>query len=224
MKEDRWLKAALIDSTMVADLLLRLNQPPPPSFHRLVPPVSWGQKQQRSTPGRKHFSTTRCSPRTPLSFSGATASPSDETSVSYTQPPSSSRSKNFSQLKEEETELLKERVNLKRDLKSIHVTLKKQRNRRGNLKKIKCGLNQQSTERGALSTEPEVQLANHRSRMESSTGNLHQPILPRHAIKKESALVNSCGMQEVAETNKRGFFLPDLNMPVGDDDIAAELW
>ncbi|GAA0172304.1 hypothetical protein LIER_26155 [Lithospermum erythrorhizon] len=82
--KDRWLKAAYRDTTMVADLLLRLKQPPP--FQNvLLPPSSWGQKQPRSTPTRKYSTTTtstRCSPTTPLSFSAATtttttASPSD---------------------------------------------------------------------------------------------------------------------------------------------------
>ncbi|KAG9153597.1 hypothetical protein Leryth_008529 [Lithospermum erythrorhizon] len=238
--KDRWLKAAYRDTTMVADLLLRLKQPPPPPppfQHLLLPPSSWGQKQPRSTPTRKYSTTTtstRCSPTTPLSFSAATttttASPSDdgydEASVSCpaSDPLPNSRSKNLSRLKEEETELLKERVKLKRELESIHVNLKEQINMGDNLKRIKLDLNQQSTEAGVLSTEPEARFSNHRRQMEASTANVHQSVLPKHAIKEERALANSCRMQEVAEIKKGDFVLPDLNMPVGEDEIAAELW
>ncbi|GAA0184503.1 hypothetical protein LIER_31791 [Lithospermum erythrorhizon] len=229
---------------MVADLLIRLKQPssttatsslhhpPPPLPSPPPPPLSWGQKQPRSTPLRKYSAKTttsiRCSPRTPLSWSGgaATASPSDggDDDCATPDPFYSSRSKNFSQLKEEETELLKERVDLKRDLESIHVNLNEQRNRSYNLKRVKLDLNQQSTEASALSTQPESLFPKHPSQMEASTANLHQSILQRHAIKEERASAISCGMQKVAEPNKRGFVVPDLNMPVGDDEIAAALW
>ncbi|CDP18797.1 unnamed protein product [Coffea canephora] len=92
MKDD-WVTAALLDDSVVAELLSRLKQssssssssffcePPKP----LSLPFGWGHRQPRSKPtATKKDSTTntaptttRCSPTTPLSWSGGAASPSD---------------------------------------------------------------------------------------------------------------------------------------------------
>lgn len=78
------------DDSVVVELLFRLKQSsseppkPPPSPSTLSLPTGWGHRQPRSkTPisGKKDSvtttSATRCSPTTPLSWSGGAASPSD---------------------------------------------------------------------------------------------------------------------------------------------------
>lgn len=101
-EEDEWVHVALNDDTLVAELLLKLNQPeqqpPPPPVRRrrrrrfaadlakegavLALSVDWSVRQRRSsskqvmmTRSKKgsDSSSTRASPTTPLSFSGGTS-------------------------------------------------------------------------------------------------------------------------------------------------------
>ena len=79
--KDEWIRAAMSDDVVVAELLLRLKQShaSPP----LLTPFKWGLRLPRSKPSsrcdvvsvRKDREPTRCSPTTPLSWSGG-ASPS----------------------------------------------------------------------------------------------------------------------------------------------------
>ncbi|KAH9625289.1 hypothetical protein KSS87_009047 [Heliosperma pusillum] len=100
MKSERWLRAAVLDDKLVADLLLQLKHPSSsssPSFTSMfsvlrnsIPP-SWGLRQPRSTSSslsekRRHVDvdadadglTPRRSPTTPLSFTNT--SPSQDSS------------------------------------------------------------------------------------------------------------------------------------------------
>ena len=82
MSGDDWVKLAMNDDLTVADLLSRLKQagyerrvPPPPS-QEAEPPLKlyWSVRQRRSKPLKKKADSTRASPTTPLSWSGATTS------------------------------------------------------------------------------------------------------------------------------------------------------
>lgn len=89
MARDDWLKTAMTDDTVVAELLVRLKQSQaasssPASWPRAVVPLRWGLRLPRSRPSAsrcdavqrvKEADSTRCSPTTPLSWSGG-ASPS----------------------------------------------------------------------------------------------------------------------------------------------------
>ncbi|KAF1871671.1 hypothetical protein Lal_00020465 [Lupinus albus] len=87
MVKDEWVKAAMTDDTIAVELLLSLKKSVLPKSKTLLP-LTWGSKKPRSTstsrsrPPPAHPSrcggagSTRCSPTTPLSWSGG-ASPSD---------------------------------------------------------------------------------------------------------------------------------------------------
>lgn len=97
MVEDEWLTAAMAEDSVVADLLVRLKQSqaasPSKSPRPMKLPFNWGVRQPRSRTAaamaavvvrcgdvvlqrnNKDVDSTRCSPTTPLSWSGG-ASPS----------------------------------------------------------------------------------------------------------------------------------------------------
>lgn len=124
MKKDDWLSAALSDDSVVVQLLFRLKHhpssssssqlrnsttpPPQPTttaaakggLHLTLPLSSWGHRQPRSKPSsmsvkKAYTSTTRCSPITPLSWSGGAGSPSDDGYDESSRPPSSDLSSAF---------------------------------------------------------------------------------------------------------------------------------
>lgn len=79
--EEEWVKTAMIDDTVVAELLVRLQGPPP---RPLLPkpaalPLEWSVRQRRSrhvsvnNSQSKKNSSQRASPTTPLSWSGPTS-------------------------------------------------------------------------------------------------------------------------------------------------------
>ncbi|KAL3838563.1 hypothetical protein ACJIZ3_023154 [Penstemon smallii] len=219
MPKDEWIREALTDDTVVVELLLRLRQSasePPfnkPSLSPSLPPQRWGLRHPRSksvTVMRKDYSTstttastsaTRCSPTTPLSWSGGSASPSGDSTRHPSDPSFSVRSKGsldyeisqicstnrrsqrkkkFEELKEKESLLLKERVQLRRDLASMNTTLGEQKDRSHNLKRMKFDLNFRSTKESGITKEA-----------------------PK-------------------EAQKAGFVLPDLNMTPFEEDIGSE--
>ncbi|CAK9169744.1 unnamed protein product [Ilex paraguariensis] len=70
MSDQEWVKAAMTDDSMVVELLVTLNQATPPPKTAL--PLEWTVRQPRSKTMTVK-STTRASPTTPLSWSGATS-------------------------------------------------------------------------------------------------------------------------------------------------------
>ncbi|XP_041018662.1 uncharacterized protein LOC121260730 [Juglans microcarpa x Juglans regia] len=84
MSDEEWAKDAMTDDSLVAYVLLRLNQEQPPT--QLPPPrgppalhLDWTVRQRRSKSvprtgdGKKKAELARASPTTPLSWSGATS-------------------------------------------------------------------------------------------------------------------------------------------------------
>jgi len=104
--DDDWVNLAVADDSLVVNLLLRLRRtpplpPPPPSLH-----LHWTVRQRRSRSARRHAAaashkkqdSTRASPTTPLSWSGATSASGGnldgyEESSRLTTLPQTSRSK-----------------------------------------------------------------------------------------------------------------------------------
>lgn len=100
MAKDDWIQAALLDDTLVAELLLRLKNSQAssllisssPSNSKAFFPLKWSIRLPRSRAVRcdaislrNKSDSTRCSPTTPLSWSGgaspsATADASEESS------------------------------------------------------------------------------------------------------------------------------------------------
>ncbi|KAG6669552.1 hypothetical protein I3843_01G244000 [Carya illinoinensis] len=88
MCDEKWAKDAMTDDSLVAYVLLRLNQEQPPTQLPLPPPpapakpalhLDWTVRQRRSKSGprtgdgKKKAELARASPTTPLSWSGATS-------------------------------------------------------------------------------------------------------------------------------------------------------
>ncbi|XP_019167466.1 PREDICTED: uncharacterized protein LOC109163169 [Ipomoea nil] len=75
MTEDEWVKAAMLDDSMVVELLLGLNHPSARPNPAAAFPLDWSVRQRRSKPVtvRPKKAATRDSPTTPLSWSGATS-------------------------------------------------------------------------------------------------------------------------------------------------------
>uniref|UniRef100_A0A2P2JAJ4 Uncharacterized protein n=1 Tax=Rhizophora mucronata TaxID=61149 RepID=A0A2P2JAJ4_RHIMU len=81
--EDEWVKLAMTDDSVIVRLLLKLSEAPPVAQQPQQPVVDsgaatlrvqWSVRQRRSRcVPRKKGDTTRASPTTPLSWSGATA-------------------------------------------------------------------------------------------------------------------------------------------------------
>ncbi|KAA8521627.1 hypothetical protein F0562_012300 [Nyssa sinensis] len=248
MTTDDWVSTALTDDTVVVELLFRLKKSLDSYSSlplKLLPLLGWGHRQQRSKPAmRKEQDRTRCSPTTPLSWSGGGASASDgydessrpsdcsylarskgtftnETTTTTTNK-RSRKKKTFAELKEEESLLLKEKLHLKKEIATLHVTLKEQRARNENLKRIKLDLHLQSANKtGAVSDEPEDSISSQPNLMEASTLE-HVPMLPTHATYDDLPAAETCKVQEDAETRESCFIIPDLNMAPFEEDSGSE--
>ncbi|KAF3447063.1 hypothetical protein FNV43_RR12243 [Rhamnella rubrinervis] len=191
MPKDEWMRAAMTDDMLVVELLVRLKQSqassplksPPPAQTSMFP-LTWSVRMPRSKSARcdavsqrkRGGDSTRCSPTTPLSWSGG-ASPSggtaDEESSRPTNRSSSSshprskgannanefatntstsatkgsrRKKTFAELKEEEGSLLKERIYLKKELATLRATFKEKRAENESLKRMKLDFELHSAE------------------------------------------------------------------------------
>ncbi|CAN0877506.1 hypothetical protein LINGRAHAP2_LOCUS11922 [Linum grandiflorum] len=177
----------MTDDTVVVELLVRLKQAQatvPASAGAVIPP-RWGLRLPRSKPptaaatsaGSMRFdvvsrrkegdSSTRCSPTTPLSWSGGggaespsaaadgydetslrspsgsrskqggTATAAEITSTGTTSTKRSRRKKTLAELREEECFLWKERMHLKKEIQTLHATFEDERTINQRLKRIK---------------------------------------------------------------------------------------
>ncbi|XP_071733442.1 uncharacterized protein [Rutidosis leptorrhynchoides] len=192
-ENDPWIKSAINDTALVANILFQLRQSNPPPSHL----KRWSIRQRRSKPVPPSTSTSKkqptptASPTTPLSYStsvsgeessrlildGAVISRSKVIGQNETPPTKRPRKKKtLAELKEDETTLLKERKQLKRQIATLQATCQNKRLENESLKKMKNDL--QSQQHG--STVSEVH-----KRMEEKKDN--------------------------------GFVLPDLNVAVGED-------
>ncbi|KAI4337275.1 hypothetical protein L6164_015711 [Bauhinia variegata] len=258
MVNDQWLKEAMTDDTVVAELLIRLKQSqaaPPSAKSETVPaavlPPSWGLRQPRSrlsaasrcdgaVSRRKESDSTRCSPTTPLSWSGggspsgtadgyeessrptvlshqATRSKASATSE-YTGNSATTkrcrRKKTFAELKEEESSLLEERIYLKQEIANLNATFKAQRARNENLKKMKLDLGSKSQNNPSSSTSDEL--------MCTISGQPHQRMMSPNASTqatedKTHPRADSKPMKNES-TGESCFVIPDLNMLPSEDD------
>ncbi|KDP33544.1 hypothetical protein JCGZ_07115 [Jatropha curcas] len=191
-------------------------------------------------------SSTRCSPTTPLSWSGgggaaspsATADGFEETSphvsrslpgvrskasanveTASTTTKRSRRKKTFFELKQEESALLLEKLDLKEELAALNVTLKEQKARNENLKRIKVDLNFQCAKNSNLaSSEIEKASCSQTHQGEPSSANYISSVLPALAKVDCNTQSDSCEMQDAESNHDRSFLIPDLNMMPSEED------
>ncbi|KAL9231510.1 hypothetical protein vseg_006733 [Gypsophila vaccaria] len=263
MSDERWLRTAMLDDTLVADLLLRLSVPndsadgPSPSalsFLMTPLPRSWGARQPRSKPPPSTSSSVsaekkrepRRSPTTPLSWTGG-AEPSDggceeSSSLNFLPPPPppssssdrfrskvsaasdtpttsskrSKRKKTFTELKEEECSLLKEQTYLKKELATLHLTLKEQRSINENLKRIKLDLQVES----GMNPEPNPHLEEQNTNLLRTCGAASSSATTQ--VKTEGD-VSQCPIpaQKGVSSQEPVFVLPDLNMAPDQESSLA---
>ncbi|KAI4316373.1 hypothetical protein L6164_024358 [Bauhinia variegata] len=260
MVNDDWVKEAMTDDTVVVELLLRLKQLQAASLSsksQPVPaailPLSWGIKQPRSrlsaasrcdgaVSRRKESDSTRCSPTTPLSWSGGgspsgTADGYEESSrptvlshqaarskatatSEYTGNSTSStkrcrRKKTFAELKEEESSLLEERLYLKQEIANLNATFKAQRARNENLKRIKLDLGAKSQNNPSSSTSDEL--------LCTLSGQPHQRMISAKALTHAHATDDKThiGAMKTESTGESCFVIPDLNMMPSEDDALC---
>ncbi|KAI3737538.1 hypothetical protein L2E82_27542 [Cichorium intybus] len=164
MSDDNWVTAAMDDTDLVVQVLFTLRQA---ALNRKPPPLGWSIRQRRSRPqvvvapaAAKKSPAARASPTTPLSWSGATSisgggieesskpiqNRSDILRSKVARPNETTptkkprKKKTLAELKEDETLLLKERKQLKRQLATLQATFEKQRNENESLKKMKMDM------------------------------------------------------------------------------------
>ncbi|KAJ9167684.1 hypothetical protein P3X46_019298 [Hevea brasiliensis] len=266
MVKDEWIRAAMTDDRVVVELLLRLKQAhaAAPARPQAVIPIRWGLRLPRSKPAtaasvrcdvvckrKEGDSSARCSPTTPLSWSGGggAASPSatvdgfEETSPHVTRSPPGARSKGtataetaststkrsrrkktFAELKEEESFLLKERMHLKKEITTLNSTFEEQVARNENLKRIKFDLKLQYANNSSLASDVlEKEICNRPYKGEPSSPNHISSMLPKHVQCDDDIKLDSCETQEAVSNHDRSFLLPDLNMMPSEDPHSETL-
>ncbi|QCE08841.1 uncharacterized protein LOC114186311 [Vigna unguiculata] len=241
--DDDWVNLAVADDSLVVNLLLRLRRtpplpPPPPSLH-----LHWTVRQRRSRSARRHAAaashkkqdSTRASPTTPLSWSGATSASGGnldgyEESSRLTTLPQTSRSKvtnpsetattrksrrkkTLAELKDEEDLLLKERRSLKKELASLRLTVEKHRTTNESLKRIKLDFVSRQNSSAAVSGPSQFATS------ECHSSNSASPDTVTHDVSPVSA-ANASPKAQDNGNQESTFVLPDLNLPV-DDDFSA---
>ncbi|CAL0319140.1 unnamed protein product [Lupinus luteus] len=244
MIKDDWVKAAIADDALVVELLLRLKKTVSPKSQTLLP-LTWGRKQPRSTsrsrlppvqPSRcGGAGSTRCSPTTPLSWSGG-ASPSDTAECNddsnrhhavrskatatsgYTGNSASTkkwrRKKTFAELKEEESSLLKERIYLEKEIANKNANFEAERALNERMKKIRLDFGTK-WHSNPSSTSVELQCT-------TPAGQPHQRIVePFGPLKVTDATQDESHSH--ASQSREGFSLiPDLNMMPPDAGSYTE--
>ncbi|KAJ7951960.1 Major facilitator superfamily domain-containing protein [Quillaja saponaria] len=215
MCDEEWVKVAMVDDSLVVQQLLRLNQaqpPPLPPMKKSAPAfqLGWTVRQRRSKSAPRYVDSgkkgesTRVSPTTPLSWSGATsvsgggggggggAVDGFEESSWLAKPMESSRSKvavpsestinkrsrrkkTLAELKEEESFLLKERRNLKNELAALRLIVEKQRVTNESLKRMKIDFDSQQAFKTARASVVSDKAIT--DQMEACCSPIH-PVLP----------------------------------------------
>ncbi|XP_031090682.1 uncharacterized protein LOC115995715 [Ipomoea triloba] len=226
MTEDEWVKAAMLDDSMVVELLLGLNHSsakPNPSF-----PLDWSVRQRRSKPvtARPKKAATRDSPTTPLSWSGATSvscgggagssgggavdGGPEESSCPNPPPPSSKASgkprSKLNETKEKRTTKRSRRKKTLAELKEDEVVLLRERRLlQKELATLRANLDKQrATNENLKRMKLDLQSQPASKRDVSFTSDLISP-----AVQQKPAT----GLDEI------GLGLPDLNLPVEAEGV-----
>ncbi|KAJ8536191.1 hypothetical protein K7X08_034592 [Anisodus acutangulus] len=251
MTQEEWLKAAIMDDTMVAELLLRLNQVNPLSKSKSKKtglPLEWTVRQRRSRPVSVNAKkpAPRASPTTPLYWSGATSvscggdggsgggvdggceESSGPTTPSKT--PSSTRSKVNGTSDAATASKRSRKKKTLAELKDEEILLIKERKQLKNeLAIVHANLEKQrdtnqNLKRMKLDLHP--QQANERGTIvayDGSSGQFLQKALPSHPAIPIAVLPSSLEEKQDVPALESRFVLPDLNIPFGEDSSTEIL-
>ncbi|CAN1287863.1 hypothetical protein LINPERPRIM_LOCUS19750, partial [Linum perenne] len=272
MWKDEWVSAAMTDDTVVVELLVRLKQSQATAPARMmmttvqsscgaVIPLRWGLRLPRSKSAaaaasasggsmrcdvvsrrKEGDSSTRCSPTTPLSWSGGggaespsaaadgyeetshrspsgsrskggTGTAAEITSTGTTNTKRTRRKKTLAELREEECFLWKERMHLKKEIQTLHATVEDERTMNQRLKRIKCSMNSNNSNNNLAASPGE--------RAELEQQQQQQPPLSTLAVPHSN---ESCSRtDDTCCSGSDPFLLPDLNMMPSEDDPATTL-
>uniref|UniRef100_A0A7N0T9Y2 Uncharacterized protein n=1 Tax=Kalanchoe fedtschenkoi TaxID=63787 RepID=A0A7N0T9Y2_KALFE len=259
--DDDWAAAAMAEDALVVDMLLRLKRSTRhgrPWAGRLaadLAPAGWGATQPRSSSasagvhsGAKRSEerigrSRRCSPSTPLSWSGgsgggvdgceasclpaANRSPSSRSKItlagSEVNGASSSKArkkKTYAELSEEEDMLLKERMHLNQELAMLGATVMEQRAENENLKRIKLDLSTQLMKNNQCPASAAAGGAGDAPSRQAVIEAVPSAFIPsRHTPSSTSCKPES---DIILPAQKReNFVLPDLNMMPSELDSTG---
>ncbi|GMN45497.1 hypothetical protein TIFTF001_014689 [Ficus carica] len=133
----------------------------------------------------------------------------------------SRRKKTFAELKEEENSLLKERVQLKKELAMLRATFKEQSAKNDSLKRMKLELHGNSS-KYVNADESKVASSSQPTERIASTSDIVPLTLPTQLTHHGNAQSDSCD-ESKTNSNRDGFFLlPDLNSLPCDEDYGSE--
>ncbi|KAF3954740.1 hypothetical protein CMV_019957 [Castanea mollissima] len=229
MSDDEWVKEAMTDDTVVVGF----------ASASVVP----SRRLDTVTPPRRRRPSLReLVPTTPLSWSGATSASGGaldgfEESSRLSKPTESSRSKvavngetntnkrsrkkrSLAELREEESLLLTERINLKNELAALRLTLEKQRATNDSLKRIKHDLQSQQNEKTTTaSAMASVAPISDRPQKIEEVCDPAASIFPAGVACNDVDTVPHPGESKIEEVkeSETSFVLPDLNLPFDDD-------
>ncbi|KAF5456783.1 hypothetical protein F2P56_026225 [Juglans regia] len=256
MVKVEWVRTAMTDDTLVAELLVRLKQSQAASsshksWPRAVIPLRWGLRQPRSrpvafrcdtVPRRKEADSRRCSPTTPLSWSGggspsATADGFEESNVNAsfyfpafrskgtaanesTATKRSRRKKTFAELKDEENSLLKERIYLKKELATLRATFMEQKARNESFKRMKFDLVLHSAKNPSATFDGQEN-AVLREPFQATAPCHNFRRLREDSPNDDTMQSEPCTTDKAtSSTRDSSCFLPDLNMMPSEEDSS----
>ncbi|PON71288.1 hypothetical protein PanWU01x14_074280 [Parasponia andersonii] len=272
MVKDDWMRAAMSNDTLVVELLVRLKHsqaarrlksPPPPPLRTQMLPLTWSVRLPRSralrcdggatVSQRKQADSTRCSPTTPLSWSGA-ASPSaatgdgdgfEESSRPSNCSPSHSRSKGtatnnelgsntstskrsrrkktFNELKEEENSLLKERVYLNKELAKLRATYKEQSSTNEGLKRMKLELGLHSAKYVNADEPHRATSSQSYQRVAFSSDTISSNLPSETTHHLVHPKSESSGASKAGLNRDNFFHLPDLNFLPCEEEFPIDM-
>ncbi|KAI4376185.1 hypothetical protein MLD38_013975 [Melastoma candidum] len=131
----------------------------------------------------------------------------------------SKRKKTFAELKDEEVELLKERVFLKEEIATLRMTFKERAATNENLKRMKLGFDLNAANGSTMAADEKKGTA---SSLEKDTALTHRtPPSSQDACWRVGS--SSCQISLPGEEPDGGFLLPDLNMTPSEDDFPLEV-
>ncbi|KAM5578604.1 hypothetical protein ABKV19_008756 [Rosa sericea] len=182
--------------------------------------------------------STRASPTTPLSWSGATSVSGGGASEESSKPPEPTdaarskvavtscttiskrprKRKTLAQLKDEESLLLKERRNLKKELLNLRLNVEKQRATNESLKRIKL----QQTMMKVASSSASGEAISYQPAQVNAVSELTR-IIDLGTSQSSCPSNISYMVHEVGNCHEAAFPLPDLNLPFQDDHNSEAL-